>query len=166
MVSINHLHVFLRAECHLSPQAEDVEQVRKNVLKLVKDVNMQVFMEPRVKYMPDIGNEGLTWVVGLETSHSSFHAWDKPDNNLMKYKDSTLLQMDMYTCGPLCESEIKVLLQFIEEYQPKLLSLNMYDRSKHDSMESPIVKIRYDEACGSSYKDFVDSLKIVYNEEK
>lgn len=161
-MSVNFLHILLRAECKTDPGPGDVEKVYHQVLKLIDDIGMKVFMDPKVKHMPDIGNVGLTWVCGLETSHGSFHAWTEPDPNIMKSEKSTLIQFDIFTCGCLGEVEIKTILNFISEYDPKLVNLMMFDRSRHDSFDTPIVKIKYNKNSKGKYSKFVENLKVDY----
>ena len=161
-MSINHLHLLLRAECSSDPKSGDENKIYNQVLQLVDDIGMKIFMEPKVKYMPDIGNEGLTWVVGLETSHSSFHAWTYPDSDIMKTDKSTLIQMDAFTCGCLGEKEIKNILNFIAEYNPKLVNLMVFDRSKHDCFDEAIIKVKYNKNTKGNYLKFVDNLKVDY----
>ena len=159
-MGINFLHVLLRAECQLDPGPNDEQKVHNQVLELVNDIGMNLFMEPRVKYMPDEGNAGLTWVVGLETSHASFHAWTKPNADIMKTENSTLIEMDCFTCGCLGEKELKVILKFLAEYKPKLISLAVFDRSKSDTFFEPIYKITYNKKTKGNYLKFIDNLKI------
>jgi len=161
-MQINHLHLFLRAECQKSPGAGDEQKIYNDVTKLIHAIGMKVFMEPKVKYMPDLGNEGLTYIAGLETSHTSGHYWDKPDHTIMKYPGSTLLQADLYTCGCMDENEIKTILAYIAEYKPKLLNVAIFDRSRHDSFFEPIIKINYNYKSKGNYLKFLNNLSIDY----
>jgi S-adenosylmethionine/arginine decarboxylase-like enzyme len=159
-LQIHHLHILIRAECNLSPKQKDVKKISKKVVSLIKDINMNVFMTPRVKYMPDEGNEGLTWVAGLETSHCSFHAWDKPDQDFMKYPDATLHQMDLYTCGCMNTAEVKTILEFLSEYEPLQVNCVIFDRSK--TLVKPAVKLRYNYETNKNYDRWLKKLKIKY----
>lgn len=164
-MAIQHKHILIRGECFLAPGPQDELKIFNKVVKLIKDIDMNVFMEPKVKYMPDVGNEGLTYVAGLETSHTSAHFWDSPAKDLLKYQDSTLVQKDLYTCGNLDINQVKVILTFLEEFQPKLINAAIYDRSKHDTFDEALVKIKFDYKDKIPYKDFVNSLEFNYNKE-
>lgn len=160
---IKHLHIILRAECHTSPGPQDEQLIYDKVVKLVDDIGMKVFMKPNVIYMPDVGNEGLTYVVGLETSHSAGHFWDLPSNSFMKYKNSTLLNSDIYTCGCMGLKEIQEFLRFVGEYSPKLISAKVIDRSCN---EMPTVfVINYDYQINGNFNEFVQNLNLDYTEE-
>ena len=159
---VNHLHLLLRAECERSPGPGDEQKIYFRVIKLIHEIGMEIFMEPKVKYMPDLGNEGLTYIAGLETSHTSGHFWDKPDQSIMKYPGSTLLQADLYTCGLMTESEIKTILSFINEYNPKLVNVAIFDRSRHDTFFEPLIKINYNYKTKGNYLKFISNLSIDY----
>lgn len=158
MHEIKHLHILLRAECHTSPGPDDEQKIYDKVVTLINDIGMKVFMNPVVKYMPDVGNEGLTYIAGLETSHTSFHAWDLPSESFLTYKGSTLLNSDIYTCGCMGEKEISVFLNFISEYNPKLVTAIVIDRSQNDM---PILfKISYDYLKDGVFEDFIKNLSL------
>ena len=163
-MSINHLHVLLRAECITAPGPDDIKKIYNKVIELINNVGMKVFMEPKVKYMPDEGNEGLTYLAGLETSHTSGHFWDKPEVSFMKYKGATLLQMDCYTCGCMAEKEIKQLLEFIAEFGPKQVNVKLFDRST-PSMKM-VAKLAYNHKKQGNYVEYVENLSIVTKKSK
>lgn len=152
----------LRAECQLSPGPNDELKMYDKATNLINDVGMKVFMNPVVKYMPDAGNEGLTFIAGLETSHTSFHGWELPDKSLMKYPGCTLIQFDMYTCGCMGENEIKTILAFIAEYKPKQLNVAVFDRSRFDTFFVPTIQINYNYKSKGNYLKFLNNLKIDY----
>ena len=158
----NFIHLLLRAEAETDPKPGEEQKIYNEVLQLVEDIGMKIFMEPKVKHLPIPGNEGTTWVVGLETSHSSFHAWTLPNPEIMKIPNATLIQMDAFTCGDLGEKEIKTILNFLSQYKPKLFNLMIFDRSKHDSFDEPIIKIKYNKSTKGNYDKFVSNLKIDY----
>jgi S-adenosylmethionine/arginine decarboxylase-like enzyme len=161
-MKINHLHLFIRAECETAPGPCDEELICRKVSSLIRGIGMQVFMEPKAKYLFDAGNEGLTYIAGLETSHTSGHFWDSPDSNIMKYPGGTLFQGDCYTCGCLGTDEIKKVLNFISEYKPYNVAISIFDRSSPDKFGTARFQTEYDIKNQESYSEFLKNLKIKY----
>ena len=153
----------MRAECLTSPDASDVNRIKDKLRKLVNDIGMKVFMDPNVIYMPDQGNEGMTGIIGLETSHSSFHYWDMPHKDYLNTEQSkTLANADIYTCGCLGVTEIQGFLNFYHEFNPVLLTAKIVDRSI-PSMPT-IHKFKYDARKDGDFKSFVENLNLEYTE--
>jgi S-adenosylmethionine/arginine decarboxylase-like enzyme len=67
---------------------------------------MKKLMGPLAEYVKTPGNQGVTAIVGIETSHIAFHIWDE---NM-----PARLQFDLYTCGPLDKALVldKVIKRF------------------------------------------------------
>jgi S-adenosylmethionine/arginine decarboxylase-like enzyme len=84
---------------------------------LIKDIGMQVMAGPEVRYVTKEGNEGLTAVAIIETSHVALHVWDK--------QDPPLLQLDVYTCGPFKPG---IVLKYIQEFRPTKIQWKYLDR--------------------------------------
>ena len=59
--------------------------------QLVQDIRMKVLMGPFSVYSDMPGNQGLTSVTIIETSHIAVHVWDEVSPALM--------QMDVYSCA-------------------------------------------------------------------
>ena len=59
--------------------------------QLVQDIRMKVLMGPFSVYSDMPGNQGLTSVTIIETSHIAVHVWDAVYPALM--------QMDVYSCA-------------------------------------------------------------------
>ena len=86
---LEHKHLIVRAEIHhppCNPSAMD-DWMRQ----LVQDIRMKVLMGPFSVYSDMPGNQGLTSVTIIETSHIAVHVWDEVSPALM--------QMDVYSCG-------------------------------------------------------------------
>jgi S-adenosylmethionine/arginine decarboxylase-like enzyme len=66
------------------------------------------------------GNRGLTAVVVIETSHIALHCWDE--------EKPGLLQLDVYTCGPLNE---KVIFDEVKKFDPVSIEYKYLDREKN-----------------------------------
>ena len=88
------------------------------LLQLVDLVGMKVLIPPRVVWCDDPDNEGLTGIVGLTTSHASFHAWSAVPQ--------PFIQCDLYSCAPF--SAVTVL-NHLEQFQPIHTNYRMIDRS-------------------------------------
>ena len=77
MITPVHKHFILRAEVKDPPQQTDQLLIKNWVLRMIKDIGMQVMAGPEVRYVTKEGNEGLTAVAIIETSHIALHVWDK-----------------------------------------------------------------------------------------
>ena len=84
---------------------------------MIKDIGMQVMAGPEVRYVTKEGNEGLTAVAIIETSHIALHVWDKAD--------PPLAQLDVYTCGPFKPG---IVLKYIQEFHPTKIQWKYLDR--------------------------------------
>ena len=60
---------------------------------LVDSIDMKTIQGPYASYVTKEGNQGLTCVVMIETSHIALHIWDEPN--------PAEIQFDLYTCGLL-----------------------------------------------------------------
>lgn len=159
-LKIRHLHILIRAELSSDPGPSDEKYIAKKVSRLIKDTGMKVFMKPNVKYLADPDNLGLTFLAGLETSHTSGHFWTTPDADIMKYDKAALFQQDFYTCGEMNTDEVKKILDFSSEYGPKQMNGVIYDREH--TLARPAVKIKYNFEANGDYETFLKKLKIRY----
>lgn len=71
---------------------------------LVDSIDMKTIQGPYASYVTKEGNQGLTCVVMIETSHIALHIWDEPN--------PAEIQFDLYTCGLL---PIDKILKKLEE---------------------------------------------------
>jgi S-adenosylmethionine/arginine decarboxylase-like enzyme len=65
---------------------------------LVDSINMNTLMGPYATYSTKAGNQGLTCIVVIDTSHIAIHLWDEPN--------PAELQLDLYTCAELPTDEV------------------------------------------------------------
>ena len=114
-----HKHFILRAEIKHPPREKDKQRIWNWMFFLIKDIGMKIMFGPEVRYVRKEGNEGLTAVAIIETSHVALHVWDK--------QDPPLLQLDVYTCGPF---KPEVVLKAIKEFIPTKLQWKYLDREK------------------------------------
>jgi S-adenosylmethionine/arginine decarboxylase-like enzyme len=112
---LEHKHLIIRAEITDPPyDAVDIKRWMKN---LVEDIGMNILMGPYAIYSDMEGNQGLTAVTIIETSHIAIHVWDECD--------PALLQMDVYTCSAL---NIEDVFRAIEEFKPTKIEYKYIDR--------------------------------------
>ena len=112
-----HKHFILRAEVKHPPGEKAKQRIWNWMFFLIKDIGMKIMFGPEVRYVRKEGNEGLTAVAIIETSHVALHVWDK--------QDPPLLQLDVYTCGPF---KPEVVLKAIKEFQPTKIQWKYLDR--------------------------------------
>jgi S-adenosylmethionine/arginine decarboxylase-like enzyme len=63
------------------------------------------------------GNEGLTGVVVIETSHIAIHVWDAVE--------PALVQLDVYTCSTLDKD---IIFAELEQWNPTKVEYKYLDR--------------------------------------
>lgn len=85
---LNHRHMIVTAYCTDCPTSAEAGEAW--LRKLVDLVDMQILFDAKALYCEDLGNEGVTGVVGLTTSHASFHSWH--------LAEKPFLTMDLYSC--------------------------------------------------------------------
>ena len=78
---------------------------------------MKLLFGPIARYVDVEGNEGLTAIAMIETSHIAMHIWEK--------EDPPLLQLDVYTCGPFVPG---IVLKSLQEFDPVKIRWKFLDR--------------------------------------
>jgi S-adenosylmethionine/arginine decarboxylase-like enzyme len=84
---------------------------------LVDKIDMKILMGPYAVYSDMPGNQGLTAVTIIETSHIAMHVWDE--------EDPALMQLDVYTCSQL---NIEDVFEAIKEFEPVKVEYKYIDR--------------------------------------
>lgn len=88
MHELNHLHLLVTAYIDRPPlSAETGEEWLRQLVDLI---DMQILMDANAIYCEDLGNEGVTGIVGLTTSHSAFHCWHLVERPFINF--------DVYSC--------------------------------------------------------------------
>jgi S-adenosylmethionine/arginine decarboxylase-like enzyme len=90
-MSVEHKHILINAK--INNPLNSYEEAIEFLNDLVAKVGMKVLMGPHAHYVTTPGNQGVTAIVGIETSHIAFHIWDE--------EQPARLQFDLYTCGAL-----------------------------------------------------------------
>ena len=112
-----HKHFILRAEINHPPKEKDMQRISNWMFFLVKDIGMKILFGPKISYVRQEGNKGLTGFAIIETSHVALHVWEEPN--------PALLQLDVYTCGPF---KPEVVLKSIREFIPVKIQWKYLDR--------------------------------------
>lgn len=111
-----HKHLLINAKVRNPMQSE--QEAIDFMNELVKRIDMKIIKGPFAHYVDAPGNEGLTSVVMIETSHIAFHIWD--------HQDPAMLQFDLYTCGSLDQDE--VISTLAEYFDLISMDYKMFDR--------------------------------------
>lgn len=90
-MAIEHKHILINAR--VQNPLNRFEEATEFLTDLVESVGMKTLMGPYATYVSTPGNQGVTAIVGIETSHIAFHIWDE--------EVPARLQFDLYTCGSL-----------------------------------------------------------------
>lgn len=119
-----HKHLIIRAEIKNPPK--DADWATEWMRQLANKIGMKVCMGPISSYVDMPGNRGLTTAVVIETSHMAVHFWDEEIPGLM--------QMDVYTCGPL---DTNIIFKELEQFEPVKIEYKYLDR-EHGLIEIPV----------------------------
>jgi S-adenosylmethionine/arginine decarboxylase-like enzyme len=112
---LEHKHLIVRAELEEPPySAIEIKTWMKN---LVDKIGMNILMGPYAIYSDMEGNQGLTAVTIIETSHIALHVWDEAEPALM--------QLDVYTCSTL---NIEDVFAAIKQFSPTKVEYKYIDR--------------------------------------
>lgn len=112
---LEHKHLIVRAELNYPPYS--VYEIKDWMRNLVKQIDMNILMGPYAVYSDMVGNQGLTAVTIIETSHIALHVWDEVTPALM--------QLDVYTCSKL---NIDDVFAAIKEFEPTKVEYKYIDR--------------------------------------
>jgi S-adenosylmethionine/arginine decarboxylase-like enzyme len=115
---LEHKHLIVRAELNNPPYSPS--EIKQWMRELVDLIGMNILMGPYAVYSDMPGNQGLTAVTIIETSHIAMHVWDETDPALM--------QLDVYTCSKLDPADVFAALQIFE---PTKIEYKYIDR-EHD----------------------------------
>ena len=114
-----HKHLLIRAEVKNPPKENDDVRLVNWMRYLIQDIDMKLLFGPVTRYVDVEGNEGLTAIAMIETSHIAMHIWEK--------EDPPLLQLDVYTCGPFVPATV---LKALHEFNPVKIRWKFLDREK------------------------------------
>ena len=112
---LEHKHLIVRAELKEPPYSP--HEIKLWMKHLVDKIGMNILMGPYAVYSDMEGNQGLTAVTIIETSHIALHVWDEAEPALM--------QLDVYTCSAL---DINDVFESIQEWEPSKIEYKYIDR--------------------------------------
>lgn len=112
---LEHKHLIIRAELKNPPKC--AEAIQDWMKLLVDKIGMKILMGPYAVYSDMVGNQGLTAVTIIETSHIAMHVWDEVDPALM--------QLDVYTCSTLNIDDVFLALS---DFAPVNVQFKYIDR--------------------------------------
>ena len=112
---LEHKHLIVRAELNNPPWCTSAIDLWMR--RLVEQIDMKILMGPYSVYSDMVGNQGLTAVTIIETSHIAMHVWDEVDPALM--------QLDVYTCSTL---NIEDVFKALEQFEPVNVEYKYIDR--------------------------------------
>ncbi len=112
---LEHKHLIVRAELSEPPYLP--HEIKDWMRNLVDKIGMNILMGPYAVYSDMVGNQGLTAVTIIETSHIALHVWDEAE--------PALAQLDVYTCSAL---NIQDVFDAIEEWNPTKVEYKYIDR--------------------------------------
>tara|TARA_B100000780_G_C20993113_1_gene397200 strand:- start:391 stop:762 length:372 start_codon:yes stop_codon:yes gene_type:complete len=115
MKILEHKHLIIRAEVSNPPT--DEAWLHNWLNTLVEKIGMKVCRGPITAYVDMPGNEGLTGVVVIETSHIAIHVWDAVN--------PALVQLDVYTCSTLDKD---IIFAELEQWNPTKVEYKYLDR--------------------------------------
>lgn len=120
-----HLHLVVTAFVTNPPT--NAQQGEDWLRELVRLVDMEILFDAKALYCEDLGNEGVTGIVGLTTSHSSFHEWHV---NV----DEPFFQFDLYSCR---NYDVETVFQHLQHWGMTRANYILLDRDP--SLKSIVV---------------------------
>jgi S-adenosylmethionine/arginine decarboxylase-like enzyme len=99
----NHIHMVCSILLQ-KPTRFTENRIRAWLEHLVEEIDMNVLSGPHVATCYDAGNEGITGIALLTTSHVSIHIWDRATK--------PYAQFDLYSCK---EFDPQVVLEILQE---------------------------------------------------
>ena len=105
-----HKHLLIRAEVKNPPKENDERRLVNWMRYLIQDIDMKLLFGPITRYVDVEGNEGLTAIAMIETSHIAIHVWDEVI--------PALVQCDVYSCAEFSSNE--VLAEFVDMEPTKI----------------------------------------------
>ena len=128
MAQVNK-HVLVTGYIAEAPGPEYVYTLQDWFNRLVEAVDMKVLIDPICVWCNDEGNEGVTGIVGITTSHSSIHFWSG---------EPSYYKFDLYSCKDFALESVAEMLKELGTYK---FTYTVVDRTddEHPVIDSGIV---------------------------
>lgn len=115
-MALFHKHLIIRAEVN-KPMVCPEKVSKIWMPSLIEKIGMKILMGPYAVYSDMVGNRGLTAATIIETSHVVMHIWDE--------ESPAMVQLDVYTCGPL---DPQLIVEHLQEMEPSKIDMKFLDR--------------------------------------
>mgnify|MGYP002654515328 FL=1 len=128
MAQVNK-HILVTGYLKEAPQAEYVTFLEDWFKRLVEAVDMKVLIDPICVWCNDEGNEGVTGMVGITTSHSSIHFWSG---------EPAYYKFDLYSCKDFALESVAEMLKELGTYK---FTYTVVDRTddEHPVIDSGVI---------------------------
>ena len=128
MAQVNK-HVLVTGYLAEAPGAEYTPYLANWFRRLVEAVDMKVLIDPICVWCDDEGNEGVTGMVGITTSHSSIHFWDG---------EPAFYKFDLYSCK---DFTLEAVAEMLKEFGTTKFTYTIVDRTddEHPVIDSGVV---------------------------
>jgi S-adenosylmethionine/arginine decarboxylase-like enzyme len=122
-------HILVTGYLNEAPQAEYVTFLEDWFKRLVEAVDMKVLIDPICVWCNDEGNEGVTGMVGITTSHSSIHFWSG---------EPAYYKFDLYSCKDFALESVAEMLKELGTYK---FTYTVVDRTddEHPVIDSGVI---------------------------
>ena len=110
-----HRHLIVRALVADPPR--DCAAVDTWLCELCELIGMRLLAGPITARVEDVGNQGVTGVCIISTSHIAIHVWDETD--------PAVIQLDVYTCAAL---DPQLVIGHLDQFSPVNIDTHYLDR--------------------------------------
>jgi len=104
----------------------DCRTVHVWLCELCELIGMHLLAGPITARVEDVGNQGVTGVCIISTSHIAVHVWDEPD--------PAVIQLDVYTCAAL---DPQCVIDHLDQFAPVHVDTHYLDRD-HSVLPIPL----------------------------
>lgn len=128
MAQVNK-HILVTGYISEAPGPEYVYTLQDWFNRLVEAVDMKVLIDPICVWCNDEGNEGVTGMVGITTSHSSIHFWSG---------EPSFYKFDLYSCKDFALESVAEMLKELGTYK---FTYTVVDRTddEHPVIDSGVI---------------------------
>ena len=128
MAQVNK-HILVTGYITEAPGPEYVYTLQDWFNRLVEAVDMKVLIDPICVWCNDEGNEGVTGMVGITTSHSSIHFWSG---------EPSYYKFDLYSCK---DFELESVAEMLKELGTYKFTYTIVDRTddEHPVIDSGVI---------------------------
>jgi S-adenosylmethionine/arginine decarboxylase-like enzyme len=120
-------HLLVKGFIEEAPGPDYVSVLHDWFLRLVDTIDMKILMNPHCIWCDDEGNEGVTGVVGITTSHSSIHFW--PEHYMF----------DLYSCK---EFEVETVVEMLKEFKTHSLQYQVINRDTGEMLDEGFLNMQ------------------------